>query len=279
MPSSPIHKCWCLRSLRYKRFIISPISDNGIMVHRETARNPKKLKPSHANAYEKRREIYSIACARGPVNKRAALEAGLNTRQARRMARRITAVNSTRDCVRSGRPPTYTPGVLQAAVAILGKLPALECTPARVMDLLVEKQHLKAHGNTQAFMRAFNKYVKKHHKRLMASSTRTRFFLTEKDKLARLRYAKLMLRIWAANEAAALSFFDETTLEASPHPKSGVLPKQFPFISRCVLMMHACECYQAGQSCASMLSTHLCMPCRPKARMPVHLHPWRHQEA
>lgn len=52
------------------------------MVKGETARNPKKLKPSHANAYEQRREACAVACAKGSVNKRAAYEAGLNTRQA-----------------------------------------------------------------------------------------------------------------------------------------------------------------------------------------------------
>ena len=185
----------------------------------------QKAKAHGSNKAESNRMAYALACAKMPVNKRAAKEAGLNVKAAARIARHIEATGTVADAPRSGRKPVYTPQVLEAAYRLSRELPGADCSGTALMETLVENRILEEGHNVRAFMRVFDQYVSKyHHKRLKTASTSSSFLLKEEDKPLRLEYAKKMLRLWPTDDSATLIFTDETTLEASPHPKSGMTP-------------------------------------------------------
>ena len=160
-------------------------------------------------------------------------EAGANISQARRMAKLgphgpsrlrhlFSATGSIRDRPRSGRPPIYTPQLFAAVEEVLKEDESTLYNSATLAEMLIHRGILHQGANKRAFMRAWEKYLRQHGRRLVPASTSTRFFLTPNDARERVKFAEEMLTLLADGEVSKCIFEDETTLEENPHPKSGL---------------------------------------------------------
>lgn len=171
---------------------------------------------------EAKRYAYLNARDAGATVLRARRLAGLGPHAPLRIRRMFAATGSYRDKPRSGRPLSYTPARLDQLEELLRQDPCKEHTAASLVALAIRKGILHTGANKKVAMRAWEKHLMKHGKRLTASSTSTRFLLTVDDAKERVKFAEAMLGLLGEEGARQCIFVDETVLEENPHPKSGL---------------------------------------------------------
>ena len=130
---------------------------------------------------EAKRTAYLLARDAGASVGEARKTAQLGPHGPSRIRHLFRATGSIRDRPRSGRPPVYTPQLFAAVEEVMKEEEDTLFTSATLAALMINRGILHQGANKQAFMRAWEQFLRRHGKRLVPSCTSTRFFLTPND--------------------------------------------------------------------------------------------------
>jgi hypothetical protein len=132
------------------------------------------------------------------------------------------ATGSYRNQPQSGQPFSYTAVRLDQRKELLKKEPCKEHTAASPVPLAISNGISHTGANMRVAMRAWERHVITHGKRLTASSTSTHFLLIMTGAKESLEYNEAMLGLLRTEGGVSCIFLDEVVLETNPHPKPGL---------------------------------------------------------
>ena len=187
---------------------------------RQPSRTQQSKVPKYSNKNESKRDKLVGALIQGHTKSEACAIAGTSLSAPSRILKRVRETGSIRDRPHPGRQPCYTPEVFQQANKVAADLPTHACTATNVFKVLVQNRVVHEGANVQAFRRAWKTYNHSSKIHMRLDDTSTSIYLAPSDSKSRLQFARRMLRLLDSPTPPVLDFFDETTLELSPHPKS-----------------------------------------------------------
>lgn len=195
---------------------------------------------SKLNKNENKRIKLLLAMTTESTSKKACAQAGVSLMAPSRIDKRRRETGSILDRPHPGRQPIYTPEVFQRANKVAADLPPRMRTTGKVLQALVREQVVHEGANTQAFRRAWKKYNRAHGTNMNMKDTSTTFSISASDSNSRLRFAARMLQLLNSREPPDVNFFDETTVELSPHPKSSACRQRYMCMQHCICFTHTC---------------------------------------
>lgn len=137
--------------------------------------------------------------------------------------KRLTRRGSLEPAKSTGRPVKYDHSVMQRALALLEEH-STEClTLTSLLALLVEEGAVEEPVDSDNFSSHLRAYVRGIGMYINTTSTCTIFLLNSADYKERLAWCKLAAEELQRAKLTATVFIDETTLQASPHPKGKLI--------------------------------------------------------
>ena len=200
---------------------------------------PRKRSAAQGRRVANRLEYLSLRDENVPV--RVAKKLAHQYRGVGRNIRRLTReTGDICDRPKSGHPIRYDAELLDKATALLVEQEEeLHNIPSFVAELELQGVLVKPY-DPRAFMTAWKERVKEQGHFLNTESTRSLFLICKKDAPTRVRFARDMLELLEDPDAIdRLVFVDETTIEQSPHPKSGMYTVHAHSAAPPARMLHA----------------------------------------
>lgn len=188
--------------------------------------------------------------ARGRTIRQALAIAHLSRHAPARIFKLFDETGDLHDRDRPGRPVKYTDALVDKAVQLLVSDQRVLHTAKTFIALLRGDQLVSGPVSQQALIGACKRRLRAQGTTLITGSTGSRFLLTKADANKRVAFAKEMLPLLRSDPRSVFVclFVDETTLEQSPHPKSGefllrtgIMPSPHACIMGCVRLIHACK--------------------------------------
>lgn len=181
----------------------------------------KKTKlPATLSRREKRLLFYELI-KQGYKIGAAEEKAGLYKGAARRISQLVKETGDVNDRPRSGRPRTYDAELLDKATDVFMQHDGVLCTETEFTALLQQRQILHRPYKVAAFIRRWRQHLKSQGHTLRTRYTGTVFLICKEDQPKRVAFATELLQLLKERGINSFVFVDETTLEQSPHPKSG----------------------------------------------------------
>lgn len=154
----------------------------------------------------------------------AASASGLSCHAHKRIIKGLAQNGHLGESARSGRPPLYTEDQLEAAYELLANQKYGKLTCVDLLRQLKADEKMHATAEPKRFLKHLHAFILKKGHRLITNCTKTTFFISDHDAMARVEYAKWWLTQLTTVPLSCLVFVDEITLEESPHPKGKVTP-------------------------------------------------------
>lgn len=121
----------------------------------------------------------------------------------------------------TGRPRTYNAELLDKATEVFLEHDGVLYTATEFAALLEKHQILHRPYKVAAFMRRWKEHLKSQGHTLRPRYTGTMFLICKEDQPKRVAFATKLLQLLKERGINSCVFVDETTIEQSPHPKSG----------------------------------------------------------
>jgi transposase len=166
---------------------------------------------------EYKRYLVTFYILDGATEQEAARRAGVDQKTVRRVVLSMRRGAGWRATPMQAPARTWTTSVMEAAIAILRKETCL--TVLKLFEIMVQEGILKATSNKAGLARALRQHVHSKGWTINMQSTKSLHYISDQDRVERLKYSKDMLERLECNPNMILIFCDETTYEQSPHPK------------------------------------------------------------
>ena len=181
------------------------------------------IKTFEGSETERRRAVFVLVFLQTRSKSKAEKASGLSVKALGRIITSLAEHGDIREGQRPGRPLTYTQEVMEAAYTALVEWEEGYPTGPDLMQKLVEKGILERTVDDGLLLQHLKRHVKSMGHILIVDSTKTVFFLTATDVVARVMFANMMITRLGGRAPDFIIFIDETTLEESPHPKGELL--------------------------------------------------------
>jgi hypothetical protein len=163
--------------------------------------------------------------AQGHSEAAASEAAGLRTRGALLVARRLKLNGGVAAKKSPGRPRKYTAAVCKRAFQLAKRHAAEQPTLTDVLRLLVDEGTLSEPVDRGNFSRHLRQWVHSNRMYINTTSTKTVHMLTKTDRAQRVAACKKMQKTLKDVPLDSIWFVDETTWEECPHNKGLAAPR------------------------------------------------------
>lgn len=174
----------------------------------------------HGTRNERKRAVYLLVLMQTESRAKARHASGLDPSSEKRLLEKLSTHGDFRDAPRSGRPAKYTEAKMQQAADYLTAHDRDLFNGQRLMDRMQAEQIMHGPVTRGLFLQHLKDHLKQQGHPLQVNSTKTVFYLSDKDHKTRLTFAQSLEANSSARPWDMAIFVDETTKERTPHPKS-----------------------------------------------------------